>query len=249
MPAAACTGVAAKFTRISTERSIPLQRSFPALRTGLLLVAAAAVVIAIAWFWLLKKPELDFDPMIGRAFDPPVAIPAFSLVDHRGGEISDTSLAGRWTLAFFGFTFCPDVCPTALNEMAAVYTRIGGKPGEGATPAFLFFSVDPFRDTPEELARYLGHFNAGFVGVTGKPETIRDLVAALGLYYAYTDPDDDHVLDDVLQRPAKDYYGVIHSSRLLFISPQAELVAMMSPPFTYDNVREFLDKLRKHYGG
>jgi protein SCO1/2 len=125
---------------------------------------------------------------------------------------------------------------------------MGSMPGEGMAPEFVFFTVDPFRDTPEELGKYVGYFNSGFTGVTGKPETISRLVADLGLYYAYTDPDDDQVLDDVLHRPAMEYYGVIHSSRLLFISPQAELVAVMSPPFRFDNVMEFLNALRKHHG-
>lgn len=225
-----------------------MKRLLPALRPWPLLIAAAVLAAVAAGVLFLKKPPLDFDPLIGRALDPPVAVPPFRLVDHRGGDISDQDLLGHWTLAFFGFTYCPDVCPTALNEIAAVYRQIGSGPGEGAAPEFMFFSVDPFRDTPEELGKYLGHFNPGFIGVTGRPEIIRELVAGLGLYYAYTDPDDDHVLDDVLQKPAKEYYGVIHSSRLLFISPQAELVAVMSPPFTFGNVMEFLNTLQQHHG-
>ena len=225
-----------------------MKRSLPHLRAGLLLIVPAVLIAVLVGVFYLKKHSLDFDPFIGRAIDPPVAMPPFSLIDHRGGEFANSNLLGHWTLAFFGFTYCPDVCPTALNEMAAVYRQMGGDPGEGGAPEFIFFTVDPFRDTPEELGKYVGHFNKGFVGVTGSPETISRLVAGLGLYYAYTDPDDDHVLDGVLQRPAMEYYGVIHSSRLLFISPQAELVAVMSPPFTFGNVMEFLTALRKHYG-
>ena len=225
-----------------------MKRALFQTRTGLLLIVPAVLIAVIVAAFLMQKPSLDFDPFIGRALVPPVEIPPFSLLDHRGGKFGNTNLTGHWTLAFFGFTYCPDVCPTALNEIAAVYKQLGSMPGEGMAPEFIFFTVDPFRDTPEELGKYVGHFNTGFVGVTGKPEVISKLVADLGLYYAYTDPDDDHVLDGVLQRPAMDYYGVIHSSRLLFISPQAELVAVMSPPFKFDNVMEFLNTLRKHYG-
>jgi len=212
------------------------------------LFSIIALLLVITAIFALRKPELDFDPFVGRAILPPVKIPPFNLTNHRGQPFNSGSLLGHWTLATIGFTYCPDICPTTLMEMAALFTKLEGMPGYGRAPEFVFLTVDPFRDTPEELGKYVTYFHKSFVGVTGKPKNIHKLVTELGLYYSYTDPEDDHSLDDVLHRPAIEDYGVTHSIRVLIISPQAQLVAIMSPPFTPDKCVSVLKKLRTFYG-
>ena len=215
-------------------------------RLGLLSIIALLLVIAA--IFALRKPALNFDPYVGRAILPPVKIPQFNMIDHRGQPFNNGSLVGHWTLTMIGFTYCPDICPTILMELAAFFSQLEAMPGFGKAPEFVFLSVDPYRDTPEELGKYVAYFHKSFVGVTGKPENINKLATELGSYYAYTTPEDDHVLDDVLHRPAMKDYGVIHSSRVLAISPQGELVAIMTPPFRPENCLVVLKKLRSYYG-
>lgn len=216
------------------------------IRAGLF--GAVALLVVILTVFLFQKPALKITVSGAKVLTPAVELPQFSLIDQTGQPFNNKSLKGSWTLAMTGFTYCPDVCPTTLSIMAAFFTKLETLPNKGPPPRFVFLSVDPFRDTVEELGRYVAYFNKDFIGVTGTPERIKQLVSELGLYYVYTDPDDDHFLDDVLHKPAKEDYGVVHSARVLFISPETELVAILSQPFTADDVLTLLSQLRSYYG-
>jgi protein SCO1/2 len=99
----------------------------------------------------------------------------FTLVDHNGRAVTDQSFAGKPYLVFFGFTHCPDICPTKLFEISEVLRAAGDK---GRDLRALFITVDPERDTPEILKSYLGSFDERIVGLTGEPEKIQATVRA-----------------------------------------------------------------------
>jgi protein SCO1/2 len=103
----------------------------------------------------------------------------FRLVDQDGRRVTEADFRGKPFLVFFGFTHCPDVCPTALFEMSEVLRRLG--PDAGKT-AVLFVSVDPERDTPEKLKEYLSSFHPRIVGLTGTPQEIADVEKAYRVY-------------------------------------------------------------------
>ena len=135
-----------------------------ALRRSLLafvLLLAAAAAIAGAAFYLV-------DPGPGAPAPSAVGGP-FALIDHDGRKVTEKDFAGRPHLIFFGFTRCPDVCPTALAEISAVFDKLGPDAKVGA----LFISVDPERDTPASLKDYLSSFDKRIVGLWGDPETTR----------------------------------------------------------------------------
>lgn len=213
---------------------------------GFLILAAVILVTVVVSLWV--KPGLDIDPRVGRVFEPPRTMPRFSLIDQKGKPFDNSRLANHWNIAMIGFTYCPDVCPTTVSNVAAFFNRLGDQSGGEKIPRFIFFSVDPFRDTPDVLSNYVEYYNEDFIGVTGEPQDILDLVKALGLFYAYTDPKDNHMLDDVLMQPALEEYGVMHSTRLLFISPAGKLVASMAWPYTSASILAFYQKLQKYYG-
>ncbi len=196
---------------------------------------------------LSRKPAFNIDIPGARGISPPARIPSFSLTDQHDKAFTNKSLTGHWTLAMIGYTYCPDICPTTLSEIAALFKQLQGQREKIASPEFVFFSVDPFRDTSEKLRKYLGYFNQDFTGVTGEPEKIHALVNDLGLHYIYADPEDNHFLDDGVHRPAMDDYVVVHSTSLLFITPQGELAATMTPPFQTDAVLTLLQKLHAYY--
>jgi protein SCO1/2 len=104
----------------------------------------------------------------------------FSLIDHTGKRLTEKDFRGRHLLVFFGFTFCPDVCPAGLQVMAAALDRLGAK-AERVTP--LFITIDPDRDTPERLAQYVQSFHPRLVGLTGTPDEIRAAAAAYRVFH------------------------------------------------------------------
>lgn len=104
----------------------------------------------------------------------------FQLVDHNGKRVSDTDFRGRYMLVFFGFTFCPDVCPTALQVSSTALDKLGDK-ARRVVP--IFISVDPERDTPEQLKSYVSSFHPSLIGLTGTLEEITAVARAYRVYY------------------------------------------------------------------
>jgi cytochrome oxidase Cu insertion factor (SCO1/SenC/PrrC family) len=104
----------------------------------------------------------------------------FTMVNHKGETVTEKSFAGKPMLLFFGFTFCPDVCPTELQVMAAAITELGEK-GKDIQP--ILVSIDPARDTPEVLAAYVGNFGDRFVGLTGTPEQVAEMAKIYRVFY------------------------------------------------------------------
>ena len=118
----------------------------------------------------LGRGVIAGSPMIGGPF---------SLVDHTGRQVTDATFRGKHLLVFFGFTNCPDVCPTALDRFAQVLELLGPA-GEAVQP--LMISVDPERDTPEVLAKYVAAFHPRLVGLTGSPEQVKEAAARYRVY-------------------------------------------------------------------
>ena len=131
------------------------------------LVAAGALVVLVgAGGWLLHNWLAPKQTARGTA----LINSEFSLVDHTGKPVTDEDFAGKWQILFFGFTSCPDVCPTTLNDVSLILEELG----DGAEQvAPLFISVDPERDTPHVMAEYVANFDPRIVGLTGSPEQIK----------------------------------------------------------------------------
>ncbi|MCW5730824.1 MAG: SCO family protein [Alphaproteobacteria bacterium] len=105
----------------------------------------------------------------------------FSLTDHNGRRVSDRDFRGKLLLVFFGFTYCPDICPTELQTISVALDELGP---QAARVQPIFITVDPDRDDPPALADYLGNFHPSFVGLTGTPEEIAAVARAYRVYYA-----------------------------------------------------------------
>jgi protein SCO1/2 len=151
-------------------------------RTRLIRVALACAVALVAAF-LIASWQAGRDRQAGGAGATGAARVGgpFSLMDHTGRAVTDADYRGRLMLVYFGFTFCPDVCPTDLQAMAGALDSLG--PDAGQVSA-LFVTVDPERDTPERLAAHVALFHPGIAGLTGTPEQIREAARAYKVYYA-----------------------------------------------------------------
>ncbi len=143
-------------------------------------------------------------------FDTPRDPGAFELLDHSGKPFSRAQLTGRWTLLFFGFTHCPDICPTTLMELAELKAQLADT--EAETTQVIMISVDPARDTPERLAEYVPYFHPDFLGVTGDFADILSFAQRLNApFRKVSDPDNgyqmEHSANVALMNPRGDYHG------------------------------------------
>ena len=154
----------------------------------------------------------------GTVFSPPQPIASFSLIDTKGRPFNNDSLWGHWTLLFFGFTQCAQVCPPTLNNLNNFY-RILLQKRQNPMPQVVFVSVDPAHDTLDILGKYVAGFNPHFQGVTGDKMQLDKLAASVNVLYA-----SQHTSS------AKETMAIDHSGSILLIDPAGKLAAIFSPP-------------------
>lgn len=135
----------------------------------------------------------------------------FTLEDGNGKQVSDRDYRGKYMLVYFGYTFCPDVCPTTLNEVADAMDHLGPKAGE-LQP--IFITVDPKRDTPAVVKQYAAAFSPRLIGLTGTPEEIAKVAKEYRVYYA------EHRTG-----PGPNDYSMDHSSILYLMGPDGKFIA------------------------
>lgn len=188
-------------------------------------VAANLIIVVVAVLAWQQRPPAP--PLIQGVLLPQArALEEFALLDHRGERFTNADLEGRWHLVSYGFTTCPDICPTTLVQLAALAQRLEASPRGAGDLRILFYSVDHRRDTVEQMASYVPYFHPDFVGLTHRdnPDNphlpfeqglgiVAQLVPNLEAG-AEADPDD---------------YQVNHGVALLLINPDGELQAVLEP--------------------
>ena len=186
-------------------------------------VIAFAVLAGAATAWFTTRGSEPRVLAQATLLNAPRPLPEFRLIDHAGRPFDRERLRGRWHFLFFGFTHCPDVCPTTLATLAAVRGGLHDLPAS-ERPGVVLVSVDPARDTPEALARYVPHFDPEFVGVTGEPAAIAALTRELGVAV-------------VIGAPAADGgYTVDHTAALFLIDPDGAWTAVFGAPHATDTI-------------
>jgi len=186
--------------------------------THLILIAAVAAAFGL---WLGSRAFAPAPaPKLAAAvlYPEPRPLPDFHLTRADGGTLTAADWKGRWTVAFFGYTNCPDVCPTTLATFKQVSATLRAQ-GLADRWRFDFISVDPERDTPERLASYVGYFSKDFVGATGTDEELTALTRALGLVYAR-------------EPTGNGDYAVDHSASAVIIDPSGREAGLFRPPFS-----------------
>lgn len=188
-------------------------------RPSLLLVVSASVAVIltgmVAW-QLTPMPQSRSGSGTTAATLTPIEVGGpFELTAHTGETVTETSFGEKLRLIFFGFTFCPDVCPTALNTVALALDELGTQ-AEAVQP--LFITVDPARDTPEVLADYVTVFHPGILGLVGTDEQTAQVAKAYRAYYAKVEPKDGDPED----------YLMDHSAMLYLMGPNGRLLTLFS---------------------
>jgi protein SCO1 len=187
------------------------------LPVWLILVAALA---AGAGMWLgghffLAPPSAKFENAV--LYPQPHTVPEFHLTQGGGQPLSLADWRGHWSVVYFGYSNCPDVCPTTLATFKQTWKDLGQR-NLAAHVRFDFISVDPERDTPEHLRQYVAFFSPDFIAATGSDQELTLLTRALGLIYSRTTAANGNIEVD-------------HSGSAVIIDPQGRLIGMFRPPF------------------
>lgn len=176
------------------------------------ILIVALVMLVAAMLLLPRARDAVPAPETATVLEPAPALPEFALTDDAGRPFTTASLRGDYRLLFFGFTYCPDICPLTLQVLASAVSTLREQ-APALAPEVVFVSVDPKRDSAQRIRAYLNNFDAAFRGVTGPDQDLEPLIKALGLTVHKTEIDGDH-------------YNVVHNGTIFVIGPNAELVAV-----------------------
>jgi protein SCO1/2 len=208
----------------------------------LVTLAIVALIAGVTASWLLSHAPDDKaqalklqagTALIGQTRP----LPPFTLLDQKGQPFGNERLNGKWSFIFFGYTHCPDVCPTTMSTLNEAMGNITQN-GDEQNTQVLFISVDPERDKLEQLDGYVKYFNPDFIGLTGTPAALNGLTMDLGiLHLKVPNPNDP------------DNYLVDHSASILLVDPQGHLLALFGAPHQaslladdFHTLRQYLDQ-------
>jgi protein SCO1/2 len=164
--------------------------------------------------------------LAGRPLSTAIGGP-FALVDQDGKPFTEADLKGKWHLVFFGYTHCPDVCPTTMNDLSLALDRLGPRKSQFG---IVFVTVDPERDTPEVLKSYVASFAGPIVALTGSPEAVAQAAKDYRVYYA--------------KHPRSDGgYDMDHSAVIYVMDPQLRFTATFTPETSDEDIARRLEKL------
>lgn len=172
-----------------------------------MVVMALIVAAGLAGLWWMEPAA----PLTEASYGKAAIGGPFALKDHRGKSFTNADLKGHYSLVYFGFTHCPDICPAGLSTITNALEALGDK-AERITPVFV--TVDPERDTREVMADYVSHFHPSLIGLTGTNEQIKQIAAAYKVYYSKAEQKDSAV-----------GYVVDHSGYMYLMGPDGEYLA------------------------
>lgn len=177
----------------------------------------AGVGASIWW----RHPAPAVDLATGTFLAPSRELPDFSLIDQQGRAFGGANLRGHWSLLFFGYTNCPDLCPATLTTLAAMQKRLRAA-NTAALPQVVFVSVDVKRDTPAQLQKYVPYFDPDFIGLTAADQpSIESFARKFGVGV-------------IIQPTADGNYTVDHTGAIFVLSPDGRLTAILTGPFSVD---------------
>jgi len=183
------------------------------------------LVAILAGLFLYQHGHRPPATEVATLLPTPKPLTAFELTSPQG-SFTPNDLKGHWSVLYFGYTHCPDVCPATLSELATLFKSLP------ASSQLVFVSIDYLRDHADQVDQYAHHFNPNFHGVTGTQAEINRITHNVGAMYTVENTPDGGV-------------SVDHSGALYLINPQGEWVAVITPPFNLDAVARDLTALMK----
>ena len=204
------------FDRASRQRGIR--------NTVIILLLIVATVIGLIVHKVTKPRILDQMELRAQdaiVFDMPRRFSDFELIDDHGEPFTREDLQGKWSLLFFGFTQCPDICPLTLLDLSRLMPALPQEIADNTQ--VILVSLDPARDTPEVLAEYVAAFNKDFIGVTGEFLTLRRFANELNVAFAKVTQGEDYTVD--------------HSGNIVIINPMGDYHGFFKPPFSVEKLQ------------
>lgn len=183
---------------------------------------ALLFIAALFLYQTLLPPQMN-----GSAIDPPAPVGDFTL-QSGSGPVFLSQFQGRYVILYFGYTSCPDVCPTTLAALREALSRLDEKADQFQT---IFISVDPQRDTPEYASVYASRFNPAFLGLSGSEAQIEAVAAQFGIFYQINPPDDGG------------FYTVDHTASVLVLDRDGSLILTWPYGLQPDQIEEDLRAL------
>ncbi|MBD2857556.1 SCO family protein [Spongiibacter sp. KMU-158] len=213
-----------------------LERQRRGVRRTVSIVVVAMVCLVGGFFYsMTQSRELDRDALKSMGaylYENPRMLPGFNLVDNKGAAFTPSGFMGKWNLVFFGFTYCPDICPTTLAQLKTFYTEL---PAEVRADTQVWLaSVDPARDTPQSLDAYLAFFHPAFRGITGEFLDIHRLATSLNIPFAK------------VPGGGEDYL-VEHSGNVALINPEGHSLGFFKAPLEIGKLTQSYMLIHQHF--
>ena len=186
--------------------------------TTVVLVAMLGVVWLAATYRENGSRAILLPDQVMTLLPEPKPLTALAFTDHENRVFDLSRLKGKWSFLFFGYTHCPDVCPTTLATLARAHENMAKSKAGAEDVQFVFISVDPNRDTAGKLRQYVDYFDTSFLGVTGDKAQISNLAGQLGAAY------------QVAFTPGMENYPVYHTTAVFLLDPRARYHAVFTPP-------------------
>ena len=196
-----------------------------------MIIAVFATAAGIWFARLVLQRTVVEDELAATRFPVAREIQPFELVDHNHAVFNNAALQQRWSFVFFGYTYCPDVCPTTLSVLNSIAQRLQDVDED---IRFVMVTVDPQRDTPERLAEYVTYFNGDFLGVTGSDQELEQLTRQLGILY-----------NRVESENGSENYLVDHTAAVFLFDPDGRYHAVFTPPLSAENIAGDFRKMLK----
>lgn len=174
-----------------------------------IIIGVIAIISGIVFF---KSLNQSAQPEYALYYQEPRQIKAFQLIDHNGQNFSKAQLNNKWSLVFFGYTSCPDVCPTTLQNLGFIYDELKAITNNTQV---LLVTVDPKRDNTEKLSQYIAYFNKEFIALRAEHDVLFPFARNLGLMYAISDGGENYLVD--------------HSASIVLINPNGKIAAIFKP--------------------
>jgi len=227
----------------SEEQFMNFQQQRGEVSKALLIALAVGAMLAGFWggqYWLGDRPRVETggpalqvpDGFPGTVLPGGKALPDFELQADDGQPFTPSSLKDKWTLLFFGYTHCPDVCPTTLGTLKNAWDALAKSAGGTDGVEVVFVSVDPERDTIEHLKEYVDYFDPAFTGVTGDADNLLRFSRALGAIYMKA------------KGSSEENYLVDHTAAIFVIDPSGRYAAVLSAPHDAGKIAAAVQALR-----
>jgi protein SCO1/2 len=210
------------------------RRMTPRFKNWAIVLVSVAALTGLGTALLSRPASPQLVLATGTYLAPARAVPDFSLIDQRGAPFGSGNLGGHWSLMFFGYTSCPDFCPTTLMTLAAMERKLQAE--HAIRPQVVFISVDAARDTPQQLAKYMPYFDPNFIGVTAPDQpALEALARKLGVAVA-------------LVPSAGGGYTVDHSGAIFVVDPAGKIAAILTGPFTAEALQADFERIVALHG-